>query len=229
MTLKSLVSSKPNGLLLIACSIALLAAIGDRSDSYYDLLRWGISAVAVYCTVVFYKKGDAKFWAFAILAFLFNPIAPVFLEKEIWKVIDFVAALVFLVPLGDKHSESDYKVKPSRLTATNGLGAYANEMNDIKNEYGKLIENVMQETQTKYPAFVFPISLLPASKADITEALEEMERQAADSKDQEGVNIASSARLYLEQFIADEDAYQKNKDLLDNPEWQKAVKKHNKA
>lgn len=228
MTFNSLISRKPNGVVLIVCSLLLFFAIGDHSLSYYDMLRWVITAGAIYSVVVLYDRGDTKFWAFAVIAFLFNPLFRVSLDREVWQIIDLVAAFIFLIPLGDKVTDSTYKIKPSRLTASGDLSSYIDEQNKIRMEYGKLIEDLMKETKTKYPAFVFPISLLPASKEDITEVLEEMERQAAESNDETGVNAAASGRVYLEQFIADEDAYKRNQELLDNPEWQKAIKKHSK-
>jgi hypothetical protein len=147
------------------------------------------------------------------IAFLFNPVMPIFMEKSSWQVVDLIVAIIFLLPLGETRSQG-YSIKPSRLNMSGGYRAYTTEMERVKNEYGKLIEKVMADQEDKYPAFVFPVSLLPASKADINEALLELERQATADNDMEGANAAGSARVLLDCFIADEDAYTKNKDLM---------------
>jgi len=93
----------------------------------------------------------------------------------------------------------------------------------IVHEYGKIQEKVAQEIMTKYPAVVFPKSLLPYPKERIQKALEEALRYTGDEKMAE--NIKSCA-VFLENFIEDEEANKRNNDLLDNKEYQKAIKKH---
>lgn len=93
----------------------------------------------------------------------------------------------------------------------------------IVHEYGKFQEKIAQEIMTKYPAVVFPKSLLPYSKEKIQKALEESLRYVDDEKMAE--NIKSCA-VFLENFINDEEANKRNSKLLDNKEYQKAIKKH---
>lgn len=91
----------------------------------------------------------------------------------------------------------------------------------IVHEYGKIQEKVCQETTTRYPAFVFPKSLLPYPKEKIKKAFEEALRYIDD--EQMAANIKNCA-VYLDCFIDDEEANKKNGALLDNKEYQKAIK-----
>lgn len=93
----------------------------------------------------------------------------------------------------------------------------------IVHEYGKVQEKVAQEIMTKYPAVVFPKSLLPYPKEKIQKALEESLLYVDDEKMAE--NIKSCA-VFLENFIDDDEANKRNRELLDNKEYQKAIKKH---
>lgn len=93
----------------------------------------------------------------------------------------------------------------------------------IVHEYGKFQEKIAQEIMTKYPAVVFPKSLLPYPKEKIQKALEESLRYVDGEKMAE--NIKSCA-VFLENFIDDEEANKRNRELLDNKEYQKAIKKH---
>lgn len=91
----------------------------------------------------------------------------------------------------------------------------------IVHEYGKVQEKVSQEIMKKYPAVVFPKSLLPYSKEKIQKALEEALRYVNDEAMTE--NLKSCA-VFLENFIDDEKANKRNSKLLDNKEYQKAIK-----
>lgn len=93
----------------------------------------------------------------------------------------------------------------------------------ILHEYGKVQEKVAQEIMTKYPAVVFPKSLLPYHKEKIQKAIEESLRYVNDEKMAE--NLKSCA-VFLENFIDDGEANKRNRELLENKEYQKAIKKH---
>jgi hypothetical protein len=85
--------------LLIIGGIALFLGIPTGWDySYYILLRWFISILAAYVAFKFYDSG-IQAWAFVFggVAFLFNPIVPIYLNKSSWVAIDFVAAILFFV------------------------------------------------------------------------------------------------------------------------------------
>ena len=63
---------------------------------FYTLLRWLICASAIFtATQLKNKKGDKLQLIFWGLAILFNPIAPIYLNKSIWILIDLASSIVF--------------------------------------------------------------------------------------------------------------------------------------
>ena len=80
----------------------LLLAIpeGFWPYGYYVLLRWVIAGVAAFIIWVASKLEEQGWiWLMVVIAILFNPIIPVHLDKGIWVVIDFIAAIIFLVSI----------------------------------------------------------------------------------------------------------------------------------
>ncbi len=85
--------------LCIASGILLLLAIptGWPYD-FYILLRWVISISSIVVAWGFYKsKLTAWTLVFGAIAFLFNPVAPIYLNKASWTLIDFVSAILFFL------------------------------------------------------------------------------------------------------------------------------------
>ena len=78
----------------------LLLAIPRLPYGYYILLRWVVSAAALFSAWAAYEC-KRKFWVFVMggIAILFNPVIPVHLLKETWIAIDFIVAVVFLVSI----------------------------------------------------------------------------------------------------------------------------------
>jgi len=80
---------------LIAAGVAALIAVPSIWPyGVYQLVRWVICLSAGYNA---YQQGvkEKYFWAstFVFIAILFNPIAPIHFDKEIWQMIDFVIAV----------------------------------------------------------------------------------------------------------------------------------------
>jgi len=81
-------------------TIMLLLAIPDLPYGYYTLLRWVVTTSAIFLVYISHQL-EKKFWLFlmAIIALLFNPIAPIHLDKETWAIIDLVVAIIFLASI----------------------------------------------------------------------------------------------------------------------------------
>jgi len=90
----------------------------------------------------------------------------------------------------------------------------------ITHEYGRVLEKVGQETMQKYPAAVYPQSLLPYPKEVIEKALNDDLRYIEDEK--MIVNI-KNCLAFLIAFIDDEEANKRNSDLLNNKGFQEAM------
>ena len=83
----------------ILSAILLLASFFAWPYGYYVLLRIIATASAVYYDYYIYhmiKKLDFWFWALVGAAILFNPIAPIYLNRSMWGIIDVIAAVFFV-------------------------------------------------------------------------------------------------------------------------------------
>jgi hypothetical protein len=82
----------------IICVILLLLGIPSGWPyGYYIFLRWAISLLSVFIAYQAYKlERNLWIYIFAGMAILFNPIAPVYLDKSAWVLIDVVCAGMFL-------------------------------------------------------------------------------------------------------------------------------------
>lgn len=78
----------------------LLGAMSTHPYAYYQLLRWVVCGASAYSAYL-YLKADrtALVWVFGIMAILFNPIVPFYLDKNTWQLLDLIAALVFTVSI----------------------------------------------------------------------------------------------------------------------------------
>jgi FtsH-binding integral membrane protein len=70
----------------------------SHSRDFYTALRWVSCAAFAYSGVVA-SQMQLTFWAwvFGLLAILFNPIIPVYLQRQFWQIIDYAAILVIFL------------------------------------------------------------------------------------------------------------------------------------
>jgi hypothetical protein len=92
----------------------------------------------------------------------------------------------------------------------------------IIHEYGKVLEKVGQETIQKYPAVVYPQSLLPYPKEVIEKTLNDGLYYIDDEKMIENIK---ACRAFLIAFIDNKEANRRNNELLNNKGFQEAMKK----
>lgn len=79
-------------------AMMLFGALAELPYGYYQLLRFVTCAVSVYVAFVAYNW--QKMWAtwiFGFVALLFNPLIPFHLSRELWKPIDTICAILFIV------------------------------------------------------------------------------------------------------------------------------------
>lgn len=85
--------------LCVICAILLLLAIPTWLPyDFYILLRWVIFVSSIYISYIFYKS-KLKSWMsiFIAVAFLLNPIIPLYLNKSNWVLIDLIAMVLFFI------------------------------------------------------------------------------------------------------------------------------------
>ena len=75
----------------------LLLAIPDGlwPYAYYQALRWAIVAAGIMLACEAASHGRQGWvWVMAILAIVFNPIEPFYFGKELWVIVDIMAATI---------------------------------------------------------------------------------------------------------------------------------------
>lgn len=86
-----------NNLILVPV-VLLIVAVFPLPYGYYSFLRLAITLSAAYLAWEAYREKDAfNGWALilSMVALLFNPLIPVYLDRGSWFVIDLVVAGIF--------------------------------------------------------------------------------------------------------------------------------------
>lgn len=86
---------------IILSIILLITATADLGlgIGYYQILRLTVTIGAVIWALQFNNKNQNLFITFCIIAIFFNPIAPIYLDRGLWQIIDFITAIIFILPL----------------------------------------------------------------------------------------------------------------------------------
>lgn len=99
----SLVARRPHALPALVAGAMLFFALGDLPYGYYTLLRWVVLIAALLCLYVIIEDG-VKDWfdmalvgTFGAIALLFNPILPVYLSRQVWRLPDLMAGVLFIL------------------------------------------------------------------------------------------------------------------------------------
>jgi len=86
--------------IVIVVSILLLlaATIKISEYGYYQFLRIWVTLVGGYFCYNTYKTRNHN-WSiiFTIIIVLFNPLYPIYLEKETWQIVDVICAITFFI------------------------------------------------------------------------------------------------------------------------------------
>ncbi len=96
-TMRRFFALRPHLVPSLIAAVMLLAALGRWPYGYYKLLRWVVCAAAVFVVVlaVLYEKQWAA-WPFGVVALAFNPLIPIHLNRDIWRVVDLLVAVAFI-------------------------------------------------------------------------------------------------------------------------------------
>ncbi len=80
---------------IVVILMLLVGAIGVNEYGYYQLLRVFVCAYSAYWAIQSHKhKNEGWMWKYGIIAFIFNPIIPLHLGRELWTVVDIIGAVV---------------------------------------------------------------------------------------------------------------------------------------
>jgi len=90
-------TTRPHVIPAVAAALLLFVALGQHPYGYYTFLRWAVCVAAIFVAwVAWNSAAQWATWAFAGVAILFNPLAPVYLQRSTWRPIDIACALAFL-------------------------------------------------------------------------------------------------------------------------------------
>jgi len=80
--------------LMIISSVMLLIAALPLPIEYYTPLRFVVCGTSAYAALCYLKKDQiGVFISFLLMAALWNPLMPVYLDKAMWVVLDIAAAI----------------------------------------------------------------------------------------------------------------------------------------
>lgn len=102
---------------LIATGMLMGCLLDDLPYEYFKILRWVVCGVCAYRAYLAYSmRKNIWMWTFVSFAVLFNPVIPIFLDRELWADIDITLSIVILVSFwklrAPKHID-DNKDSPS--------------------------------------------------------------------------------------------------------------------
>ena len=67
---------------------------------YYQLMNWIVVGAALTAAWQFYKQKNLWLtWLYAFIAVTFNPLAPLHIQQDIWRIIDIAAAIIIALAL----------------------------------------------------------------------------------------------------------------------------------
>ena len=93
-------NKKKNVALLIAVAFLLLALFDGWPYGFFTVLRFVVFGATAYVARMAYEeKKEGWVWVFGFIAMLFNPIIPIYLTRETWRVIDSFLVIILLLTI----------------------------------------------------------------------------------------------------------------------------------
>lgn len=84
--------------ILAAAGTVMLEKYVTLPYFYYQLMNWAV--VMASLVIIWQANRQKKYawgWLFALVAIIFNPIAPIYLNQDIWRIADLVVAGIFVI------------------------------------------------------------------------------------------------------------------------------------
>lgn len=80
----------------VAAAMLAAAPFISVPYGYFGMLRWIVTITAAWLVVRLWSRVTAWKWVFGTISVLFNPIAPIYLSRTAWTIIDIVSAALLL-------------------------------------------------------------------------------------------------------------------------------------
>lgn len=81
---------------LLATAVLAFVAIGDFPYGFYRLVRWMVFSAGIAAAFRL-KNFPSWLWWMGIVALVFNPIFPFHFDKAVWRFLDAVAGVSFVL------------------------------------------------------------------------------------------------------------------------------------
>ena len=89
-----------NWLKLLAIAALAGAIWGNFPFAYYQLMNWIVVGASIVTSMQASNKNRVPvMWLFILVAVVFNPIAPLYLDQSVWRIVDMVAGGIFAIAL----------------------------------------------------------------------------------------------------------------------------------
>ncbi|MEI6519750.1 MAG: DUF6804 family protein [bacterium] len=96
----------------IAILMLIWAYYPGNPYGYYNLLRLICCAVFLYLSVSAYNRKDNNWiWVFGVMAILYNPFIKIYLNREMWSIVNIITIFVTLASIFLLKLKSDNKVE----------------------------------------------------------------------------------------------------------------------
>jgi FtsH-binding integral membrane protein len=87
---------KDHWLKLLAIAMLLGVLTNYFPFAYYQLTNWVVVGASITTAWQAYKKNNLWIaWFFGLVAVVFNPLAPMYIQQDIWRTIDIITATLF--------------------------------------------------------------------------------------------------------------------------------------
>jgi Family of unknown function (DUF6804) len=93
-------TQRPHAIPALFAAVLLVVALGQHPYSYYTFLRWAVCASAlVVAWSAWHSRAQWAAFPFIVVAFLFNPLAPIYMTRAHWRPVDIACATAFVCSL----------------------------------------------------------------------------------------------------------------------------------
>lgn len=87
-------------LMLLSVVASYFSAMFTLPYAFYQFMNWAVVIASIMIVKQSYKmQKSLPMWLFALVAIVFNPIAPIYLSAFAWQIVDIAAVVLFLISL----------------------------------------------------------------------------------------------------------------------------------
>jgi len=93
-------SKNKNIATIISITFLIIAMLEGLPYGFFQLLRLIIFGLSAYlCWLSYVSKKGFWTWSFVFIGVLFNPIFPLYLGRDLWRIIDLLVAVFLIISI----------------------------------------------------------------------------------------------------------------------------------